>query len=217
MPESNSLTKLQREVYKLREQNDTLTRALVNLEGDAEALTLEMWERSGSQETRDGFAARALLVEWGNQPRALQRLGFKVITKGGNWKPAIVEALGKTVFDTPGVKLILDNDFKDTDAAWGQVLERTRKNAIHGNDDVSVKAAAVLAKIEGRYKQPENVIAPGFTSLHILVQGKDGSTDVKQVATIESHDPLALLSHEPSNKATRIPSDDPAIDAALSQ
>jgi len=213
---AENLAKLQRELHRLRDDNAQLKDVIARLDGEAEALTLEMWERSGSQETRDGFAARALLVEWGNQPRALQRLGFQVITKGGNWKPATVEALSKHVFDTPGVKVILDNDFKDTDAAWGQVLERTRKNAIHGSDEVSVKAAAVLAKIEGRYKQPENGPAP-FVSLHVLVQGKDGATDVKQAVTIDSHDPLAILSHEPSMKASRIPSDDPLVDAVLSK
>lgn len=185
-----------RAVKELKQENALLRKAL---ELDEAPFTLEMWEQSGTQAMRDGFAARALLQEWGNQPHALQRLGFNVINKAGQWKPAHVAMLADKVLNTPGVRAQLDHNLKEVDASWEKVVERQRSIALTGTDENAIRAAQNLAKFETRIKDAPP--AQTSVSLHVLVNGEAATATA--IKTIE-HDPLALLAHEPSDDGVAI-------------
>ncbi len=206
------LFRMQQNNYELRQEVAEL-RALVAL--DEEVVTLESWVASGSQAHRDAFAARAIVAEQGSQVRALQRLGFGVMSKGGNWKPKVVAVLAREVLNTPGVRAILDRDLKGIDDAWLAILERQRQTALLGDDEQAHKSAALLAKVEGRYvdKAPTNIPT---VSLHVLVNNANPNQPVeKQVEVVETHDPLAILAHEPSEVGVRTDSGDKFVAEAL--
>lgn len=207
-----SAFRLRQNNFELRQEVAEL-RALLNM--DEAVVTLESWLASGSQAHRDAFAARAIVSERGSQAHALQRLGFGVITKGGNWKPKVVAALAAVVLNTPGVRAILDRDLKGIDEAWLAILERQRQTALLGDDEQAHKSAALLAKVEGRYvdKAPSTIPT---VSLHVLVNNNQGNQQAeKQAEVIETHDPLAILAHEPSEIGVRIDSGDKVVEEVL--
>jgi len=179
------------------EKENALLREALSL--DDVPFTIETWEQSGTQEMRDGFAARALMQEWGHQARALQRLGFAAINSAGQWKPAVVASIAQKVLNTEG--------------SWAKIVERQRRIALTGADEHALKAAQNLARFENRVQ--DKPAAPATVSLHVLVNGATGATSAKQVETIE-HDPLAILSHEPSDVGGRIDTGDKLADSAVS-
>lgn len=207
-----NLFRIRQQNYELRQEVAEL-RALVGM--DEEVVTLESWLASGSQAHRDGFAARAIVSERGSQAHALQRLGFGIMTKGGNWKPKIVAALAEKVLNTPGVREILDRDLKSIDESWLAILERQRQTALLGDDDSAHRSAALLAKVEGRYVDKAPVAIP-TVSLHVLVNNAQPNPQgEKQVEVLQTHDPLAILAHEPSDIGVRIDSGDKVIEEAI--
>ncbi len=189
----------------LREEVVELRKAL---ELEEAPYTLETWEASGTQTMRDGFAARAIVAEWGSQPRALQRLGFQVINKAGQWKPVVVRALADKVLNTPGVKAMLDHNLKNVDETWEKIIERQREIALMGNDEAALKAAVQLAKFEGRFQEAPK--PPPTVSLQVLVNAHGGTVSDRavEVVTTHEHDPLAILSHEPSDEGVAIDTGD---------
>jgi hypothetical protein len=200
----------EKQVYELNEEIIKL-RKLAGM-GDDMVIALESWEASGQEQQRDVFAARALIAEWGNQARALQRLGFNVMA-GKTWDVKVVAVLSEAVFNTPGVREILDQAPLSNDGSWAKILERTRKTALIGDDESAVKAAQLLAKVEGRIKDTKKQLPPAAVSLHVLVNNQGnpatvGIADVKQAEAIETHDPLSILAHEPSDTGVPIPVDE---------
>ena len=193
------------------EKENALLREALSL--DDVPFTIETWEQSGTQEMRDGFAARALMQEWGHQARALQRLGFAAINSAGQWKPAVVASIAQKVLNTDGVRALLDHNLADTEGSWAKIVERQRRIALTGADEHALKAAQNLARFENRVQ--DKPAAPATVSLHVLVNGATGATSAKQVETIE-HDPLAILSHEPSDVGGRIDTGDKLADSAVS-
>jgi hypothetical protein len=202
------------ELNRLRLENAQL---LARFEIGEAPLSLETWALMGSQETRDGFAARALVAEWGNQAKALARLGFPIFhseKQPWTYKPKLVKELAEAIFTTPGVKAILDNDFKAVDESWQAILERTRKIALHGTDENAVKAAALLAKVEGRV---QDQAPPQATSINLAVLVNGASPHNVEQKNVTTHDPVALLAHEPSDTGVRIDTGDKTIDEVLSR
>jgi hypothetical protein len=185
---------LERELYELRAENVNLRKAL---ELGEVPYTLEAWMAIGSQGTRDAFAARALVSEWGHHAKALQRLGFQVISDG-KWKVDHVAYLAERIFETPGVKAEMEAHLGDHDEAWTKIVARQREIAVTGSPESAQRSAHLIAKLEGRFKdQPASVPT---VSLQVLVQRASGQPEPKIVSgdTIEAHDPLAMLAHEPS-------------------
>jgi hypothetical protein len=164
--------------------------------------TLEMWEATGTQEMRDGFAARALAAEWGHYPRSLQRLGFQVINDAGQWKPKYVAMLAEKILDTPGVRQIMDRNLGTFEERWERIIKRSTEIAETGSDETALKAGQFLAKVKGLNKEG-GTPPPPTISLAVLVNNNKGDSEVK-VQQVETHDPLAILAHEPASEGVKV-------------
>lgn len=183
----------------------------------AEPTSEEYWARHLPQEVRDQMAARALVQEWGDEPRALLRLGFecpKNATK--RWMPEVWE-LAHRIFGTPGVQNLLKTNLADIDAQKGTMLARLMQIAQHGDDSNAVKAATQLAKVMGLNKADANALIPGVTVNLFQMMGsadvQDGSGTKRVSSASEDLDAVIdadeFLVHEPG-EATLIEDEEPA-------
>jgi hypothetical protein len=116
------------------------------------------------------------------------------------------------------VREILERDFTDIQAQRTAILGRAAQIAVAGDDDASIRAAQLLAKISGWV--PDGPTSAPHVSLYTIING-DRTTvavatpDQQKVleAAVNPNDPLAVLAHEPG-EPIRISSGDPAITAA---
>lgn len=206
-----------RRIYELEQERDALAKSMGM---DVELVALESWESSNTQRTRDMFAARALITEGGNQARALHRLGFPILSKSGNFDPRIVSYLATQVLMTTGVKKLINRGLGSGDS-WDGIVERQRRTAILGDDSAAAKAAGFLAKMEGKFDLKNQPAMP-TVNLHVLVAGQQATATGGVVTEVnvtqeQTHDPLAILAHEPSDVGVRIDSGDKTIDGALAE
>ena len=110
--------------------------------------TIDEWERLPAA-LRDALAARALIAEWGDEGKALVRLGFPAMNKlPANQVPIYRDHIAR-VFDSPGVRAILKRDLARVDADQEAIISRLHRSAIYGDDATSVRAAALLIKVCG--------------------------------------------------------------------
>jgi hypothetical protein len=167
-------------------------------------ITLESWSLTLPQKLRDMFAARALMQEFGNDLNALQRLGFSVFQMQRDEQEKIIT----TVLRTPGVTEIIERDFVDSEASWVNAMRRMREIAIHGEETHAVRAAAFVGKVEGRLTETP-VLPPQTITLYNIIGNQAGETRVETHVGSQSvppivneHDPLAVLTYEPSEEGT---------------
>jgi len=179
----------------------------------SEPVEVESWERVIPEEMRDQFAAMALMREWGSTANALARMGFDVGRGEGQIWGTALDALAARVFEKPGVTAILSHNFADVEASWQEILQRQRKIALYGDDDASARAAAQLAKIEGRVK-PEAGPTVNVSLFGLFGNSKPDAQAITYEHAREAGDPLAILSHEPG-PARRIDSGDEHVTAAI--
>ncbi len=186
-----------------------------------DAVDVELWEKMMPQEQRDQMAARALLAEWGDVPRALTRMGFSVFTyRGENGNLKIVDKkelarIAERVLATPGVREIMRRDLKDLEAQREDILARLARIALYGEDDASVKAASQVAKLMGWQTTPDTVIDNRRISLYSIVGGNSPALRGGPAQEIPP-DHTGFLDHEPG-EPTRIDSGDPVVDAAFAE
>ena len=101
------------------------------------------------QRSAIALAARALIAEWGDEGKALVRLGFPAMNKlPANQVPIYRDHIAR-VFDSPGVRAILKRDLARVDADQEAIISRLHRSAIYGDDATSVRAAALLIKVCG--------------------------------------------------------------------
>jgi hypothetical protein len=122
------------------------------------------YESAGAQEFRDVMAAEALSAEWGNEERALRRLGFEP----ENYSRDDRQQLCERIFQNPGTRSAVDRILASVVDDKGEILERLRRTALHGSDDAAVRAFDFLARIAGWYhgQSEQHTDAPlAFTEL----------------------------------------------------
>ena len=129
---------------ELRRENEEL-RQLLGLSGRR---TIAEWETL-PQTLRDPLAARALIAEWGDKGRALIRLGFPAMNRLPPDKVRLYNEYVTRVFETPGVRAILERDLARLDVEREAILSRVTRTALYGEDGESVRAATLLMKICG--------------------------------------------------------------------
>jgi hypothetical protein len=129
--------------------------------------TIDDWEML-PQEIRDPLAARALVAEWGEAGRALIRLGFPAVNRLPPDKVSLYKEYIARVFETPGVRAILERDLSRLDADREAILARQSRTALYGEDAESVRAAALVAKVCGwTFRGDYAPIVPGLTSQYL--------------------------------------------------
>lgn len=192
---------------KLKEQEAEIEVLKRRLELDGN-VTLTQWEKMGSQEMRDEFAARAYFQTWGSGEKSLLLLGF-------NRKDAQNEKLQTRILETPGVQSIVGDAFRPAKEQKADMVQRMVRIARFGDDDSAVRAFAQLARVEQWIKNE-----PGASPVSVNLYGLAGInqqpalTEKRVDALEQSADPLALLSHEPG-EPVRITTGDEFIDDAL--
>ena len=169
----------------------------------AEPTTIESWGVHLTQDLRDQMAARALVQEWGDEPRALLRLGFECPKNATNrWMPEVWE-LAHKVFGTDGVQRILKSNLADLDAQKGTMLARLMQIATHGDDSNAVRAAGQLAKVMGLNKADAAALQAGNMTVNLFqMMGKADPNSPQRVSSIvedadEIIDADDFLVHEP--------------------
>lgn len=145
--------------------------------------TEETWARHAPQHLRDQMAADALFAENLDEPRALQRLGFKLKFRENNptyLDPSVWETC-KRVFDTPGVQEILNRDMTDAQAHRVSITAGLIQIAEHGkSEEVRVRAVQQLAKMADWNEGDKAVAKAGAASnvqnfLMMLAEKRTGS------------------------------------------
>jgi hypothetical protein len=154
---------------ELRRENEELRDAL-GLRGYR---TIEDWEALPSA-LRDPLAARAFISEWGDKGRALIRLGFPAMNKLPRNDVPLYKDHVSRVFDTPGVQAILKRDLSRIDLERDAMLSRLSWIGLHGEDDESLRAIDVLAKVCGWYYHPPQPSTPQAPGIEALFNQTDG-------------------------------------------
>jgi hypothetical protein len=154
---------------ELRRENDEL-RAALDLRGDR---TIEEWE-AFPPALRDPLAARAFLAEWGNRGNALIRLGFPPMNRLPPSKVHLYKDYAARVFDTPGIQAILKRDLSRIDLERDAMLSRLSWIGLHGEDDESLRAIDVLAKVCGWYYHPPQPSTPAAAGIEALLNQTNG-------------------------------------------
>jgi hypothetical protein len=129
---------------ELRRENEDL-RALLGL---TSRRTIEEWEAL-PRAIRDPLAARAFIAEWGDVGRALVRLGFPAMNRLPPDKVRLYKNYAARVFETPGVRAVLERDLARLDADREAILSKLSQTALYGEDADSVRAAEALVKACG--------------------------------------------------------------------
>jgi hypothetical protein len=78
------------------------------------------------------------------------------------------------VFDTPGVQAILKRDLSRIDLERAAMLSRLGWIGLHGEDDQSVRAIDLLAKVCGWYWHPPQPSAPATADVAELFRQTNG-------------------------------------------
>lgn len=196
-------------VRELEEQVAHLTELL-----GAQKTTEEEWGAYLSQELRDQFAARALIQEWGDAPRALLRLGFDCPKRADNrWVPE-VWALANRIFKTPGCQEILGRNFEDLEGQQKAMFARQMQIATTGNDADSVRAATLLAKVMGLNKADQGAAVPIGAQQNIFIQlvAASGEAERHRAESFDSDaviDATDFLTYEPGEATLIDDSDEP--------
>jgi len=161
---------------------------------------IETWENLMPAPLRDALAARALIHCNGDAFRAAARLGFGPLRT----KHAQAEVFPR-LFNTEGVKAILARDLSEPEENRQALIERQAHIAMYGDDNNSVKAFQMLAKVCGWVKTPDLLIQNNRQTILALVTQKNHRGEIP-AETLDALPP-AFLEHEPG-AATRIDSGD---------
>jgi hypothetical protein len=200
---------------KALQEENALLRAQLGIDTTS---SYDEWAASLPQDMRDRMAARALFSCWGAHGRALKMLCIDT-TGMSDWE---IKQLGTKVFSTPGVSAELEGDFSDVREQRKAILARTVQISRFGDDDASLKATSLIAKIDGWITGPEVQVNVDrrTISLYNLVdqgEGRTGHGDEQQaIEDLIGGDALKILSHEPGGPE-RIETDsgDIRIDRAI--
>lgn len=191
-----------REIIKDQAEEIKRLRAALGLQGKQ---TLESWGMVASQELRDQMAAQALVAEYLHPTNALKRLGFEVKVDAQGHITEETKATCYEVFSTDGVKEILAQDFNDAYRYKDEVIGRLHKTARFGDNDQSVRAAALLADLVGWKSSKQTEKFPGnVVNIFQLVNGNQEPKprefrDVAEPDAIIDGD--AFLDHVPGEAA----------------
>ena len=132
----------------LKEENRRL-RELLHLD---EYLDEESWGAHAPQSMRDQYAASALISEGLHPIKALVRLGFKVQRDSDGKVDKRLKEIAKNIFETEGVKRILEADVEKFSANKEMVMSNLHRIATSplSADSDKVRAAGQLSKmVEG--------------------------------------------------------------------
>jgi len=176
----------------LREEVDALRARL----GMKEPRKLDDWV-SLPQEMRDELAVRAIWQNMGDHTNALKYLGFDM---DSGIAGAFAEHK-RIVFDTPGVRALLERSFEEGAANRAMTVARMSKIVATSSDDAAVRAATVLTKLEGWNKEQAAPQAPTVVNLWTLTAG---AKDAARIASGEIVAPTKALPNAP-------PPDDPFV------
>ena len=167
--------------------------------GSDQPMTREAWEFT-PQGMRDQMAARAMFQSWGHWYNSLALLGFPV----KNMTTAELHAAKDAAFDTDGVKAILEADLADAAANRKAIVERQVEIARYGNNDQSVRAVQMIAKLEHWItdEPPQTNVTIHLASLVGGVAVQNDPQAMKRVRPVEqdalpSNSIDDILGHEP--------------------
>jgi hypothetical protein len=192
MPAGVRMSQLKDQVAALEQENRDLKERLEMQHGEA-----WRWGEVLDQPTRDRLAARALMQCWCDYRSALIRLGYNKDQIAG--KNGYLTDLGRAesarIFDTDGVRSILNRDLAKVEAERSAIIARQAEIALHGSDDAAVRATQQLAKMTGWQIVPDEV----HTHTHIATNifALIGKNREAEQQTIEQVDSAGFLDHEP--------------------
>lgn len=185
-----------------------------------EPASMDLWDLL-PQNVRDDMAARAIFQENGHPVNGLRRIGFEV--KSGINNPAEAartKAMVTKVFDTPGVRKRLEENFSDAEAQRTNIMAVQVEIALRGTPDQAIKATQNIARLQGWLAHETPDVAGSVVALWGLVAGERVKDQPKRVhgtdrpALTPGSDVADVLSHEPG-AAVRIDSESNAVDEAL--
>ena len=154
------------------------------------------------QALRDRFAARAYFQMSGSRYHALRLLGIECTRNN-------CREIGEKVFGTEGCQEFINQNLADANAAKPQIIERLVEQALHGDDNVSSRSTALLARISGWVKEPTVNVDNRRVTLYSMNGGAPTA-----IGPAEEKPALeGMLDHEPGD-AIRVSSDD-RIDTLL--
>lgn len=173
--------------------------------GMTEPTDVTAWEGFGTPRIRAEMAARALYQENCDAKRAMKLLGF-------DEKDSRDPKLQARILKSDAVMEILESVFQPPKELKRAILERSAEMAVLGNDDVSTRATAQLAKLVGWVKSE----GPNVNVQTLVGLMNPTAPQEKKAETIASDDVLSILSHEPG-EPVRINSGDKAVERSIAQ
>jgi hypothetical protein len=206
----------------LKRRNEELEKEVVALRQSLglQHSTVDEWARFAPQHLRDQMAASALIMEKLDEPRALIRLGFHCEKNKQNRWVAEVWEKARQIFDTPGVKAILERDMEDAEANKAKIIARLVQTAMHGSEGDSVRASQQLAKMADWNNTDRGALPTNVTVNLMQMFGDKPATQAKSVEAAADPDGVIdadhFLLHEPG-EAALIRDEDEADHKALSR
>lgn len=176
-------------VEQLEAENAALRERLdLQLTGTANFEDVDAWELSIGQKTRDELAVRAIFLHSGDMYHALRYLGFTLPENRIEQR-----ALAKKVFDTPGVRALMEQNLAELEGHREKIIARQIQISLFGTNEDATRSAQLLARIGGWQKQPENSFERGAVNVNVLLGERAAAKEI----SVGMQPVAALLSHEP--------------------